>query len=411
MLVSIIRCFSYNLIMKEILGNVIYGQSGGPTSIINTSAYYLFKECFNKLENKIKIYAMKYGIEGLLEENIIEVKDNDNLNKLLVTPGAYFGSNRYKLKDDNLNVFDKILETFKKYNIRYFFYNGGNDSMDTINKISTYFKKVNYECYCIGINKTIDNDLLHTDFSLGYASASKFIINTILEIYADDKSYKVGRVNIIETMGRNAGWLAASSKLCSLKGDIVDFILIPEKYVDLEDFLIKISEVYKRKKHCIICVSEGIKNLKGEFIFENDLMLDKFGHNQLGGVSIKLCELIKNRFNIKTRYYELSLLQRANSMYLSKIEEQVAKDLSIYALNAALNKENNKMVVINRLPNTNRNNYKYDFSLVPIKEVSNKERYLDDKFILKNKYDIDESFIDYLLPLVDGEGGLLDILK
>jgi 6-phosphofructokinase len=205
--------------MKEkLIGNMLYGQSGGPTSMINTSAFGLFKEAFKHQEIK-EIYATKFGIKGILTDTLIRIQNKVNLPNLINTPGAYFGSNRYKLKkyDEDHESYELILKTFKKHNIRYFFYNGGNDSMDTIRKISDYFKLVKYECNCIGIIKTIDNDLVSTDFSLGYPTAAKFIINSVIEITLDDLSYEEGRVNIIETMGRNEGWLAASSKLASIK--------------------------------------------------------------------------------------------------------------------------------------------------------------------------------------------------
>jgi len=199
-------------------GNLLYGQSGGPTSTINTSAYGLFVEAFKHKEIE-KVYATNYGVKGIISNDFVEIKNDKKLAKLKNTPGAIFGSNRFKLEDYHVNdtTYKLILETFKKNNIRYFFYNGGNDSMDTIRKISKYLSRNHYECYCIGIIKTIDNDLFGTDFSLGYAAAATFIINSTIEITLDDLSYEVGRVNIIETMGRNCGWLAASAKLAKLK--------------------------------------------------------------------------------------------------------------------------------------------------------------------------------------------------
>lgn len=395
--------------MSKIIGNLLYGQSGGPTSIINTSAYYLFKEALKHKEIN-KIYTLHYGIEGIINNDLREYIDSNEYKKLLTTPGAYFGSNRYKLHDEETDkeVYELILNTFKKYNIRYFFYNGGNDSMDTINKISKYLRKNNYDCYCIGINKTIDNDLCETDFSLGYASAAKFIINTVLEIYADDMSYSKGRVNIIETMGRNAGWLSASAKLCELKGAKVDMIFVPENPLDLNSFLEKVKNIYEKKHHMIIVTSEGIKDKNGKFIFESESLLDQFGHNQLGGVSINLANLIKEKLGYKTRYYELSLLQRANVICKSKIEEKIAKEVSSFAVKSALKGISDKVVIIK----ANRDNgYKYKLDLVNIDKISNKERFLPSIYIDKENDYIKDEFIDYLLPLVDGIDGLIDIMK
>lgn len=396
--------------MKEkLIGNMLYGQSGGPTSMINTSAFGLFKEAFKHQEIK-EIFATKFGIKGILTDTLIRIQNKVNLPNLINTPGAYFGSNRYKLKkyDEDHESYELILKTFKKHNIRYFFYNGGNDSMDTIRKISDYFKLVKYECNCIGIIKTIDNDLVSTDFSLGYPTAAKFIINSVIEITLDDLSYEEGRVNIIETMGRNEGWLAASSKLAALKGLEPDLIYVPETAFDKDDFLNRIKEIYDKKKHCVVVISEGIKDKDGHFISEMVKKDDGFGHNQLGGASIKLASLVTRTLGYKTRYFELSLLQRANSLCISKTEEMIALKLSRYALKSALNGKNNLCVTINRV---NSNPYRYKFKLVPISEIANAERPLPLEYINKNGCSINDSFIDYLSPLIDGENGLLEIFK
>lgn len=396
--------------MKEkLIGNMLYGQSGGPTSMINTSAFGLFKEAFKHQEIK-EIYATKFGIKGILTDTLIRIQNKANLPNLINTPGAYFGSNRYKLKkyDEDHESYELILKTFKKHNIRYFFYNGGNDSMDTIRKISDYFKLVKYECNCIGIIKTIDNDLVSTDFSLGYPTAAKFIINSVIEITLDDLSYEEGRVNIIETMGRNEGWLAASSKLAALKGLEPDLIYVPETTFDKDDFLNRIKEIYDKKKHCVVVISEGIKDKDGHFISEMVKKDDGFGHNQLGGASIKLASLVTRTLGYKTRYFELSLLQRANSLCISKTEEKIALKLSRYALKSALNGKNNLCVTINRV---NSNPYRYKFKLVPISKIANAERPLPLEYINKNGCSINDSFIDYLSPLIDGEKGLLEIFK
>src|SRR5574344_386767 len=396
--------------MKEkLIGNMLYGQSGGPTSMINTSAFGLFKEAFKHPEIK-EIYATKFGIKGILTDTLIRIQNKVNLPNLINTPGAYFGSNRYKLKkyDEDHESYELILKTFIKHNIRYFFYNGGNDSMDTIRKISDYFKLVKYECNCIGIIKTIDHDLVSTDFSLGYPTAAKFIINSVIEITLDDLSYEEGRVNIIETMGRNEGWLAASSKLAALKGLEPDLIYVPETAFDKDDFLNRIKEIYDKKKHCVVVISEGIKDKDGHFISEMVKKDDGFGHNQLGGASIKLASLVTRTLGYKTRYFELSLLQRANSLCISKTEEMIALKLSRYALKSALNGKNNLCVTINRV---NSNPYRYKFKLVPISEIANAERPLPLEYINKNGCSINDSFIDYLSPLIDGEKGLLEIFK
>lgn len=390
-----------------IKGNLLYGQSGGPTSIINVSAYYLFKNAF-KCKKIDKIYSMHYGIEGLLKEDLILLNKKDkNLKKLLNTPGAFFGSNRFKLEKEDINTLEKIYLIFKKYNIRYFFYNGGNDSMDTINKIAQYLKSKNYECYSIGIIKTVDNDLALTDFSLGYVSASLYIINSLLQIYNDDRSYRVGRVNIVEVMGRNAGWLAASSKLLERRGIKADLICVPENPFCIEEFLSKVDKIYKKKKHCLVVVSEGIKDKGGKNLFEYNSLIDDFNHVQLGGVAANLAEIINEKLNIKTRYFELSTLQRANSIYKAKKEVEIAKKLSKFALISALNKEDNKAVIIKR---SNDKKIEFNFDLVDIKDIANIEKLLPFKYIDKENNYINDEFLSYLNPLIDDKE-ILDFYK
>ena len=395
-----------NMIEKKIFGNVLYGQSGGPTSVINASAFGLINAAL-KNENIEKVYAMRYGISGILSDNLLEIKDDKKLKKMLNTPGAAFGSNRYKLDDfsKNLADFQQILKIFQKYNIRYFFYNGGNDSMDTINKISRYLELNDYKCNYIGINKTIYNDLMNTHFSLGFASSAKFIINSVIEVYLDDHSYKKGRVNIIETMGRNAGFLAASSIVAKIKGCSPDLIYVPEDVFDIEDFLNQVEKIYLEKGHCLVVISEGIRNKEGKLFFETNENFDVFGHKQLGGAAVKLSTVVEDRLNFPVRYIELSLLQKANSMFLSKTEVDLAIKLSEFAFNKALEGESNKVATIEY------KNNKFSFNLFPIDSIANKERKLDLEFIDNKKHIIKDSYIDYILPLIDGEDGLIDVYK
>lgn len=382
--------------------NAIYGQSGGPTSVINASAYGLIKEAKKHPDKIGKIFAMHYGIEGLLNEDIIDVSSfkEKELKALLTTPGAAFGSNRYKLNDEisDKAKFDKIIEIFNKYNIHYFFYNGGNDSMETILKISRYAKKVNYELYAIGIPKTIDNDLEILDHTPGYPSAAKYIANSVSSIYFDDASYKKGRVNIVEIMGRDTGWLTASSKLAELNGAKVDLIYVPEVSFDLKSFLKKVKTIYENKGHCLVCVSEGIRDHNSKLIGVMQEMKDTFGHTQLGGVSVFLSSLISKELGYKTRYIELSLLQRANSIIPSRVDIKEAIKCGSFALKSALVGKSQKIVTINR---TSSANYKAKYSLTPISKVANKVRYLPLTYLNETEDNINESFISYLLPLIE----------
>lgn len=385
--------------------NILYGQSGGPTSVINASAYGLIKEAKKHPDKIGKIFAMHYGIEGLLKEDIIDVTSlkDKNLKALLTTPGAAFGSNRYKLNDEitDKDKFDQIIEVFKKYNIRYFFYNGGNDSMETILKISRYAKKVNYELYAIGIPKTIDNDLMEFDHTPGYPSAAKFIANAVSSIYFDDASYLKGRVNIVEIMGRDTGWLTASSKLAELNGAKVDLIYVPEVSFDTNSFLEKVKKIYEEKGHCLVCVSEGIRDKNSKLIGVMQEMKDTFGHTQLGGVSVYLSSLVTKELGYKTRYIELSLLQRANSIIPSSVDLKEAIKVSSFALKSALVGKSQKVVTINRI--VKGNNYKAKYSLTSISKVANKVRYLPLSYLNETQDNINDSFNTYLLPLLSSK--------
>lgn len=394
--------------------NIIYGQSGGPTSVINSSAYGLIKEAKKHKDIIDKIYAMHFGIEGLLNEDIIDLTSlkDDELKKLLTTPGAAFGSNRYKLNDEisDKEKYDKIISIFDKYNIHYFFYNGGNDSMETILKISNYAKKIGYKLNSIGIPKTIDNDLCEMDHSPGYPSAIRYIANSVSQIYYDDKSYLSGRVNIVEIMGRNAGWLTASTKLAELNGAKIDLIYVPEVPFSLEDFLNKVIEIYNAKKHCLVCISEGIRNKNGKLIGTIKEEEDAFGHTQLGGVSVYLSHLITEKLKIKTRYFELSLLQRSNSIIPSSVDIKEAIMVGKKALLAALKGKTGKLIAIKRISNSP---YKVKYVTLDISKVANKERTLTLKYINKEGNNITDEFLEYATPLIRDKksNGLFDVFK
>ncbi len=394
--------------------NIIYGQSGGPTSVINSSAYGLIKEAKKHADKIEKIYAMHFGIEGLLNEDIIDLTSlqDDELKKLLTTPGAAFGSNRYKLNDEitDKEKYDKIISIFDKYNIHYFFYNGGNDSMETILKISNYAKKIGYKLNSIGIPKTIDNDLCEMDHSPGYPSAIRYIANSVSQIYYDDKSYLSGRVNIVEIMGRNAGWLTASTKLAELNGAKIDLIYVPEVPFSLEDFLNKVIEIYNAKKHCLVCISEGIRNKNGKLIGTIKEEEDAFGHTQLGGVSVYLSHLITEKLKIKTRYFELSLLQRSNSIIPSIVDIKEAMMVGKKALLEALKGKTGKLIAIKRISNSP---YKVKYVTIDISKVANKERTLPLKYINKEGNNVTDEFLEYATPLIrDKKGnGLFEVFR
>lgn len=378
-----------------IKGNVLYGQSGGPTAVINASALGLFLECF-KHEEIDKVYACHYGIEGLLKDDLIDISSLSKykLMKLKTKAGAFFGSCRYQIKKEE--DYERILEMFKKYNIRYFFYNGGNDSMDTCNKISKYLSKVNYECKVIGIPKTIDNDLVITDHTPGFGSALKYVVTSSLELIDDINSYEKGRVTIIEIMGRNAGWLTASSLYCKNKTGMPHLIYVPERPFDKEEFLKDVKEIYEKEKKCVIAVSEGIKDQDDKLISEGNI--DAFGHSQLGGVASYLCSMIESKLKIKTRYIEISLLQRCAAHLQSELDVKEAMDFGKYALKFALEGENDKMVGIKVISNRP---YKYKYIPIPLSDVANGVKELENQYLYDKNGNIKDSYLTYINKFID----------
>ena len=275
---------------EKLIGACIFGQSGGPTSVINASAYGVIRAALDA-EEITNVYGAAHGIKGVLDDKlyVMEEEDPDELRLLLNTPSSELGSCRYKIADPDVDDTDykRSLEIFKKYNVRYFFYNGGNDSMDTCNKISKYMQKVGYECRVNGVPKTIDNDLFGTDHCPGFASAAKYIATSCMEINKDARVYDTGMVTIVEIMGRHAGWLAASAALATEYGSGPDLIYLPETDFVMDDFLADVEKVYNETGKVLVAVSEGIHYADGSFVSEaKTSATDGFGHAQLGGQSL-----------------------------------------------------------------------------------------------------------------------------
>jgi len=382
----------------ELVGNMLYGQSGGPSPVINASAYGVIEEA--KKHNKFikNIYCCHYGVGGILKDDLIDLSktSKDDIELLPHTPGAAFGSIRFKLSKQE--EFEKILEIFKKYNIRYFFYNGGNDSMDTCSQISAFLSKSNYECRIIGIPKTIDNDLPMTDHTPGYGSSAKFLANMIAEAAYDALAYKKGRVIFFEIMGRNAGWLAASSKLACLTGYGPDLIYLPECPFDMEKFKKDVLKVYKQKNKCIVIVSEGIRFSDGQYVAERKT-LDSFGHKQMGGVASLLSENF-SKMGIDTRAIEFSLLQRSATHLSSKTDEEEAIEVGRHGVLSALEGKTNKMVTILRVSS---DPYTVEYGLCDLCDVANIEKKVPAYMINEENNNVTQAYIDYALPLIKGE--------
>ncbi len=389
--------------MEKLKGNVLYGQSGGPTSVINASAYGVIDEARKHREIK-EVVFMRHGIKGALNEDFyfLSNQDEETIELLKHTPGSAFGSVRYKLKDfreDDTN-YVRLLYIFKKYNIRYFLYNGGNDSMDTCAKIADYMQHIDYDCRIIGIPKTIDNDLPHTDHTPGFGSAAKYIINTMMEISYDMLAYPNGKVTIVEIMGRHAGWLTASSAVAGLSGFGPDLIYLPEVPFAIERFKEDVKRVYQEKKQCLIAVSEGIQNEEGIFISSSSGLKDAFGHFQLGGVSSKLASIVQADLGIPSRSVELGSTQRACSHLQSLTDVNEAIQVGREAVKAVLSGVSDQMITINRV---NSNPYEVEYGFQPLVDCANTEKMIPLDMINKDHNGVNQKLIDYVQPLISGE--------
>ena len=392
--------------MKNLKGACMFAQSGGPTSVINSSAAGVFLEALKSPEIT-KVYGAAHGIKGVLDEQFYDIglEDKKELELLKYTPSSALGSVRYKLKDVSVDDTDykRILEVFKKYDIRYFFYNGGNDSMDTCNKISKFLNGSGWDCNVIGVPKTIDNDLFGTDHCPGFASAAKYIATTLMEINLDAKVYNTGMVCVIEVMGRNAGWLTAAASLAGYKGLGADLIYLPEVAFDVDKFVSDVEDVLaKNDNKCIAVVSEGIKLADGRYVGEfTASKTDLFGHAQLGGVGQMLANVIKEKTGIKTRAIELSLMQRCGAHLASKVDVEEAFGAGAEAVKAAVSGETDKMVCFERDMYTGH--YVCKYKLLPLELAANTEKTVPLDWITNNGTALSDKFVEYALPLIQGD--------
>ena len=389
---------------KPLIGAAVIGQSGGPSSVINASAYGVIKTALES-EYITTVYGANHGIKGVLNDRlmIMDKEDPAELEKMLYTPSSALGSCRYKIADPDVDDTDykRILEIFKKYNIRYFFYNGGNDSMDTCNKISRYCAKVGYECRVFGVPKTIDNDLYGTDHCPGFASAAKYIATSFMEVSRDCHVYDVGMVTIIECMGRHAGWLTAASALANIKGEGPDLIYLPEVDFDMDQFIADVKRVYAEKKNCLVAVSEGVHYADGSFVSEAKTSgTDGFGHAQLGGLAARLASVVKAATGAKVRGIELSLLQRCASHCASATDIEESFNSGKIAVESALAGITGKMVGFKC---DRSSGYKCEYVLFDLTDVANTEQKVPLEWITPEHNGVTQDFIDYCLPLIQGE--------
>ena len=334
----------------------------------------------------------------------MDEEDPAELKLLLNTPSSELGSCRYKIADPEKDDTDykRILEIFKKYNVRYFFYNGGNDSMDTCNKISRYMESVGYDCRVMGVPKTIDNDLFGTDHCPGFASAAKYIATSCMEINKDARVYDNGMITVVEIMGRHAGWLAASAALATEFGSGPDLIYLPELDFDMEKFIADVERIYAANGKVLVAVSEGIHYADGSFVSEaKTSATDGFGHAQLGGLASMLAEILKERTGAKVRGIELSLLQRCGAHLASKTDIDEAFGAGQEAVRQAVSGTTGKMVAFEREYIDGK--YHCKMVLLPLSSVANFEKKVPLEWINEDGNGMKHEFIDYVLPLIQGE--------
>ena len=391
--------------MNQLKGACIIGQSGGPTSVINASAYGVIRTALDN-PNITAVYGAEHGIKGVLNDRLFDMSQEDpaELELLKFTPSSALGSCRYKMKDPDVDDTDykRILEIFKKHDVRYFFYNGGNDSMDTCNKISKYMQKVGYDCRVMGVPKTIDNDLYGTDHCPGYASAAKYIATSCMEVYHDARVYDTGLICIIEIMGRHAGWLTAAAALAGIHGAGPDLIYLPETDFNMQDFIDDVKRVYAEKGNCIVAVSEGIHYADGDFVSEAKVAAtDGFGHAQLGGLAAILAQVLKEETGAKVRGIELNLLQRCGAHLASETDIEESYMAGKAAVENAINGINGRMIGFER--GIKDGKYACRTKLIPLMEVANVEKKIPREWINEEGNYVNHQFIEYALPLIQGE--------
>ncbi len=391
--------------MENLKGACIIGQSGGPTSVINASAQGVIQTALASPQIT-RVLGAAHGIKGVLADKLYDMSQEDpkELDLLQFTPSSALGSCRYKLADPDVDDTDykRILEIFKKYDVRYFFYNGGNDSMDTCNKISKYMQRVGYPCNIMGVPKTIDNDLSGTDHCPGYGSAAKYIATSCMELYQDARVYDTGTVVIVEIMGRHAGWLAGAAGLASWAGSGPDLVYLPEVDFDMDAFVADVKRIYEATGNCLVAVSEGIHYADGTFVSEaKTSATDGFGHAQLGGLAVMLADVIKQRMGVKVRGIELSLLQRCGAHLASATDVQEAYLVGKAAVEAAVSGTTDHMVGLDCI--RNESGYHCKTKLVPLTQAANTERKVPRDWINEAGNGIQQGFVDYALPLIQGE--------
>lgn len=387
--------------------NIAVAQSGGPTCAINSSLLGVFRHAV-KFDEIDKIYGSVNGIEGLIYDNLVIlndiISDDDELELIRQTPSTLLGSCRYKLPSTkaDLEVYETILETFRKYDISAFFYIGGNDSMDTVMKLDKYFKENNIDISVIGIPKTIDNDLPETDHTPGFGSAAKYVATSMQEITRDSSVYSIPSVTIVEIMGRDTGWLTASSAILRANGESAPHLIyLPERPFSRRKFIEDVKEVQKKHYAVIVAVSEGISLPEDAFDESFDRgKTDSFGHKNLAGVAKVLEQVVRQEIGCKVRAIELNVMQRCSSHISSKRDITEAERIGGAAIKVALDGLSGKMMMFKRVAN---HPYNCRIEFVDVDKVANKVKYFPDEWINEEGNDVTDEAIEYCLPLIQGE--------
>lgn len=391
-------------------GNVIVGQSGGPTAVINSSLAGVYRTAIDR--GAKKVYGMMFGIQGLLDEQYVDlskyIRSELDVEILKRTPSAFLGTCRYKLPEihENQEIYEKIFDILNRLNIECFIYIGGNDSMDTIKKLSDYAILTGQSQKFVGVPKTIDNDLALTDHTPGYGSAAKYIATSTKEVIRDGLgfSYKKKLVTIVEIMGRNAGWLTGASALS--KGEDCegpDLIYLPELVFDVEKFILKVRKLLEKKDVVVVAVSEGIKTRDGKYVSElgtGSDYVDAFGHKQLTGSACYLANKVSSEVGCKTRAVEFSTLQRSAAHLASRVDVNEAFMVGGAAVKAADEGDSGKMVVIDRVSD---DPYQCATGIYDVHKIANGEKLVPREWINKEGTYVTEEFIDYVRPLIQGD--------
>lgn len=388
--------------------NIVVAQSGGPTCAINASLAGVFKRgC--KSDKIDKIYGSINGINGIIRQNLVDlsdyIKSEEDIKLLINTPSTALGSCRYKLAECEKDESDykKIVECLKKYDIGMFFYIGGNDSMDTVMKLSAYFSENNIDIKVIGIPKTIDNDLCGTDHSPGFGSAAKYVAATMQEIIRDSRVYSVKSVTIVEIMGRHAGWLTASSCCLRANGEIAPHLIyLPEVHFSTEKFLEDVKRIQSEHDAVIVAVSEGVRTEDGSFAAEEfqSQKSDAFGHQYLSGIGKCLENIVSKELNCKVRSIELNVMQRCSSHIASLTDLCESEEIGEAAVEAALNGKTGRMMCYNRDSNSP---YKMHIGDISVFDTANKEQYFPIEWINSEHNNVTDEALEYFLPLIQGE--------